>query len=109
MVRKRAGLNTDPYLDEVSANSADFKTLLENERRIELCFTGERFHDLRRWKNIVNIEDVKGVKITKNTDDTFSYQNIDVERRNYEAKNYYLPLPYSELLINTNLKQNQGW
>ena len=109
MVRQRAGLNSDPYLDEVSANSADFKTLLENERRIELCFTGERFHDLRRWKNIVNIEDVKGVKITKNTDDTFSYQNIDVERRNYEAKNYYLPLPYSELLINTNLKQNQGW
>ena len=32
-----------------------------------------------------------------------------VEERAYEAKNYYLPLPYSELLLNSNLKQNQGW
>ncbi|QXP66360.1 RagB/SusD family nutrient uptake outer membrane protein [Polaribacter sp. AHE13PA] len=108
-IRQRAGLSTDPYLDISAANQSDFRNLLKNERRIELCFAGERFHDLRRWKDIDNIEDIKGVKISKNSDDTFSFENIDVERRNYEAKNYYLPLPYSELLINTNLKQNQGW
>lgn len=108
-VRKRAGITTDGYLDAVSANNSDFRALVKNERRIELCFTGERFHDLRRWKDIVNTEDIKGVKITKNTDDTFLYENIQVEKRNYEVKNYYLPLPYSELLLNTNLKQNQGW
>ncbi|MDO7172350.1 RagB/SusD family nutrient uptake outer membrane protein [Mariniflexile sp. AS56] len=108
-VRQRAGLFFDPYLDEVSTTQSDFRTLLKNERRIELCFTGERFHDLRRWKDIINTENVKGVKITKNTDDTFSYENVDVERRVFEAKNYYLPLPYAELLLNKNLKQNQGW
>ncbi|MFB9057864.1 RagB/SusD family nutrient uptake outer membrane protein [Mariniflexile ostreae] len=108
-VRQRAGLSTDPYLDIVATNQTDFRNLVKNERRIELCFSGDRFHDLRRWKDIVNTEDVKGVKITKNSDDTFSFENIDIERRNYEAKNYYLPLPYNELLINNNLKQNQGW
>ncbi len=109
MIRKRAGFTTDPYLDAVSINSSDFRKLVKNERRIELCFTGERFHDLRRWNDIANTEDVKGVKIMKNSDDTFSYQDIDVEKRHYEAKNSYLPLPYTELLINSNLKQNQGW
>lgn len=108
-VRKRAGLSSDPYLDIAATNSTDFTKLLRNERRIELCFTGERFHDLRRWKEVVNTENVNGVKVTKNVDDTFSYQTIEVEKRLFEAKNYYLPLPYSELLLNSNLKQNQGW
>ncbi len=108
-VRKRAGLSTDPYLNSAAANSVDFSKLVKNERRIELCFTGERFHDLRRWKEIVNTESVKGVKVIKNADATFSYQNIVVEKRAFQAKNYYLPLPYAELLLNSNLKQNQGW
>ncbi|MDO5968718.1 RagB/SusD family nutrient uptake outer membrane protein [Flavivirga aquimarina] len=108
-VRQRASLFSDPYLDEASMNQSDFRNLVKNERRIELCFTGERFHDLRRWKDITNIENLNGVKITKNPDDSFSYNNIEVERRNYETKNYYLPLPYDELQLNKNLKQNQGW
>ena len=108
-IRLRAGLSSDPYLNTAAADVNLFKDLLKTERRIELSFTGERFHDLRRWKEIVNIEDLKGVKITKNNDDTFSYQNITVEERGYQNKNYYLPLPYEELLLNNNLKQNQGW
>ncbi|WP_194767041.1 RagB/SusD family nutrient uptake outer membrane protein [Tamlana sp. I1] len=109
MVRKRAGLLVDPYLDNAASNNSDFRDLVKNERRIELCFSGERFHDLRRWNDIANTNDVKGVKVIKNTDGTFSYQSIDVERRQYETKNSYLPLPYAELLVNNNLKQNNGW
>ncbi|MEP3838662.1 MAG: RagB/SusD family nutrient uptake outer membrane protein [Algibacter sp.] len=108
-VRSRAGINTDNYLNEVSASQSDFRALLKNERRIELCFTGERFHDLRRWKDITNIEDLEGVQISKNSDDTFTYNTIEVERRSFETKNYYLPLPYDELQLNKNLEQNQGW
>lgn len=108
-IRQRAGLFTDPYLDEVSTSQSDFRAFLKNERRIELCFTSERFNDLRRWQDIVNTEDIRGVRINKNTDDTFTYNEIEVEVRTYENKNYYLPLPYDELLINSNLKQNQGW
>lgn len=108
-VRQRAGLFIDSYLDLAAANQSSFRDLVKNERRIELCFSGERFHDLRRWTDIENTEGIKGVKITKNTDDTFSYESIDVERRNFSDKNYYLPLPYNELILNSNLKQNKGW
>lgn len=108
-VRLRAGFTTDTYLATAALTQTDFRSLVKNERRIELCFAGERFHDLRRWKDIVNTQNIKGVKIIRNIDNGFEYQSIDVERRNYETKNYYLPLPYSELILNTNLQQNQGW
>jgi hypothetical protein len=110
-IRIRAGhsASDDPYFDAMTTTYEDFKTLLKNERRIELCFSGERFHDLRRWEDITEIESIKGVNIVKNDDNTFTYEEIDVETRAYEDKNYYLPLPYTELLLNENLKQNKGW
>lgn len=108
-VRSRAGITSDPYLTSIQNDVDSFKALLKNERRIELCFTGERFHDLRRWKEIDEIENIKGTQITKQNDGSFIYNEIDVEERAYAQKNYYLPLPYTELLLNTNLKQNQGW
>ena len=109
-VRRRAGISPDPYLDAMSLSRDDFRQLVRNERRIELSFMGgERFHDLRRWMEIDVMENVKGVKVTRNEDDTFGYEEIAVENRVYEAKNYYLPIPYEELLLNANLEQNQGW
>lgn len=108
-IRLRAGLFIDPYLTSIQGDVNQFKEFVRNERRIELCFTGERFHDLRRWKEIDNIENIKGTKVTKEQDGSFTYQEIDVEERAYDVKNYYLPLPYTELLLNTNLEQNAGW
>ncbi len=108
-IRQRAGHNTDPYLDEAATDQNSFRLLLKNERRVELCFAGERFHDLRRWKDIINTSDVQGVVITPTGENSFEYSQIEVEARDYEPKNYYLPLPYDELLINKNLQQNQGW
>jgi len=108
-IRQRAGLFSDPYLNDVSTDSNSFRTFLKNERRIELCFTGERFHDLRRWKDILNIEDVKGVKIRKDENDVLSFEDIVVEKRGYSNKNLYLPIPYTQVILNPNLKQNIGW
>ncbi len=109
LVRQRAGISPDPYLDAVSLSEDDFRELIRNERRIELCFSGERFHDLRRWKVIDTMDNVRGMKIIRNDNDTFSYEEISVEDRVFEEKNHYLPLPYEELLLNVNLEQNQGW
>lgn len=105
-----AGLTTDPYLDEV-ANSGEtaFDALVKNERRIETCFEGMRFYDLRRWTT--NIADLNkaahGVNIIKNTDNTFTYSKVEVEQRNF--KSAYLPIPYSEIMKMSNLVQNEGW
>jgi hypothetical protein len=108
-IRQRANYFVDPYLDEVSTNQTDFRNFVKNERRLELAFTGERFHDLRRWKDLLNIEDLKGVKITKDENDVISFENIVVEKRGYSNKNLYLPIPYTQVILNSNLKQNAGW
>lgn len=100
----------DPYLDEVaSSGSYNFDILVKNERRIETCFEGMRFFDLVRWSTKLTDlnQAVHGVRILKNEDNTFSYQTVEVEQRNF--KSAYLPIPYSEILKMSNLVQNEGW
>jgi hypothetical protein len=50
-IRQRAGVGgaTDPYLEECAADKDRMRALIRNERRLELCFEGFRFWDLRRW------------------------------------------------------------
>lgn len=104
------GLTVDPYLDEVANEGKEsFNSFVKNERRIETCFEGMRFYDLRRWTTDLTElnKAARGVKIIKNTDGTFSYQYIEVEPRTY--KSAYLPIPYDEILKMKSLVQNEGW
>lgn len=104
------GLTVDPYLDEVANEGKEnFSNFVKNERRIETCFEGMRFYDLRRWTTDLTElnKAARGVKIIKNTDGTFSYQYIEVEPRTY--KSAYLPIPYDEILKMKSLVQNEGW
>ena len=83
--------------------------LIRNERRIELCFENKRFWDLRRWKMPLN-ETVKGIMIDRNDEGELSYKVIDVEERKYDSSyQWYGPIPKSEVLKWSNLKQNKGW
>ena len=78
-IRKRAGITQpDNYLASITTKE-DMRTLIRNERRLELCFEGFRFWDLRRWKADLT-ETAKGVNITKNAT---SYTVVDVEPRAY--------------------------
>ena len=101
---------TDPYLDEVAANSTSFDNFLKNERRITTCFEGQRFFDMRRWTTTLDDlnKPVHGVGVIKNADGTFTYDlNKVVENRVYNSA--YLPIPYDEMLRMSNLVQNEGW
>jgi len=105
-IRKRAGVGTtngDPFLEQVKNNKDQMRQLIQNERRLELCFEGFRFWDLRRWKMDINVA-AKGVSISNNT-----YTEIPVENRLYEPFMYHGPIPYSEVLKYSNLTQNMGW
>ena len=106
LIRKRAmSITTDPYLDGITTKEA-MRTLIQNERRLELCFEGFRFWDLRRWGLPLN-EPVKGLYDNATG---AGYQIIDVEERAFnEEKHRYLPLPYNEIRKYTNLTQNAGW
>lgn len=105
-IRKRAGIgtsNNDAYLEQIKNNKDEMRTLIRNERRLELCFEGFRFWDLRRWTNNLN-ETALGVSIQNNI-----YTPIIVENRLYEDYMHYGPIPYSELLKYDNLVQNDKW
>ena len=119
-IRERAGLGTDEYgralaegdayLEECANDQTKMMNLIRNERRLELCFENKRFWDLRRWMLPLN-ETVKGVQIDRNEDTgALSYTIIDVEDRKFDnSYQLYGPIPKSEVLKWSNLKQNKGW
>jgi starch-binding outer membrane protein, SusD/RagB family len=103
------GIQTDPYLDEVSINASKFEEFIRTERRIETCFEGMRFYDLRRWTtNLADLNKaVRKAYITQTTNGTFNYDlTQELEKRSFSSA--YLPIPYDEIL-RTKLIQNEGW
>ena len=119
-IRTRAGLGTDEYgrqlpegdayLEECANDQTKMTNLIRNERRIELCFENKRFWDLRRWLLPLN-EPVMGMEINRNADTgELSYKIIEVEKRVFDnSYQCYGPIPKSEVLKWSNLKQNKGW
>ena len=104
-IRKRAGIadSGDPYLESIKSDKNKMRELIRNERRLELCFEGHRFWDLRRWKAPIT-EPAKGMSIIGKT-----HTPIEVEKRAFTDYMYHAPIPYSEILKFNNLIQNEGW
>ena len=101
-IRKRAGITQpDAYLATVTSKEK-MRELIRNERRLELCFEGFRFWDMRRWNLKLN-EPAKGAVLTDGV-----YSSVDVEERAYSDYMQYGPIPYSEVL-KFGFVQNQGW
>lgn len=100
-IRHRAGITDDAYLDECAGSKEKMRELIHNERRLELCFENFRFWDVRRWKEKL---DVAARGYDASTGEVFY-----VENRNYKDYMIYCPIPYSEILKYSNLKQNKGW
>lgn len=88
--------------------NSDFWNRYENERMVELAFEGHRFWDLRRWKEGSKLSSIIEMKITKNTDGTYTYNRV-TKPRTWDDKMYFFPIPQSEIMKNPNLKQNPGW
>lgn len=103
-IRKRAGIKQpDNYLASITTKEA-MRTLIRNERRLELCFEGFRFWDLRRWKEDLT-QPAKGINIAGTT-----FSVVNVEERKYDNSfMIYGPLPKNEVLKYNALIQNEGW
>jgi hypothetical protein len=110
LIRVRAGIpSADPYLKTtVATDPALFRNLVRNERRIEMCFEGSRFWDIRRW-NLVNTmkETAKGMSIINNGG-VKTYTTVNVDTRRFSDYMIYPPVPYAEV-IKAGLIQNNGW
>ena len=109
-IRQRAGITDNTYLDECATSQAAMRELIRNERRLELCFEGHRFYDLRRWQVDLSKlnETTTGMEISQQNG-ALVYKRIDVDTRNYASYQYYGPIPYTEVLKYDNLEQNEGW
>lgn len=85
------------------------RELIRKERFVELCFEGQRWFDLRRWmKGDILGGTLRGVQITK-TDASFTYAPYDMEKRIFENKMYFYPIPQSELNKLSQWVQNPLW
>ena len=102
-IRERAGIEQpDNYLSSMN-NTEDMRSLIRNERRLELCFESFRFWDLRRWKEDLTVP-AKGVQIENGT-----YTYFNVEERAYDNEYmHYGPIPDKEI-TKFNFIQNYGW
>ena len=113
MLRKRAGIEAgDDGLYGVPANATkeEMRELIYNERRVEMAFEEQRYFDIRRWRLAENIfaSPVKGLTIT-NRDGMLNYAETALLNVQWDNKRYLYPIPYSEVLKNSNMIQNPQW
>ena len=79
-IRNRAKVGTnngDPYLEECAQSQDMMRELIRNERRLELCFEGFRFWDLRRWKVALNKLSETAVGTNK-VNNVQTYPNVEI-------------------------------
>jgi hypothetical protein len=138
-IRARAGIEPGDDgmygLDE-NMTREEMRTALLDEKRIEFCFEGQRFWDLRRhrllselngmhkygiWATLKSGIDVMDARQRANEytlmPDEFDYEVVDLWIRNtageaamYTPDSYYFfPIPLSEIEKNPNLEQNKDW
>ena len=78
----------------------------ERERLVELAFENHRFWDVRRWKKGPKyFSKVEGATISS----TMQLTRTTLNRRAWDNKYYFYPIPQTEIKKNPNLTQNPGW
>ncbi len=117
-LRQRAGI--DPGSDglyglKANMTVAEMREIIRTERRVELAFEDQRWHDIRRWKiaMVTNNQFNKVMKITRSgTSPNFVYTYTvteSVRRHNFRPEMYLLPIPDDEIRKMPAMKQNPGW
>ena len=113
-IRGRVGL-PDTSGADLNTVMADIK----HERMVELAGEGQRFWDLRRWKDaveVINQKNFHGCWITKNPDDSFTYKQVSCDGagmiHTFLPSYYAFALPTSEITNNNLISpsdNNPGW
>ncbi len=117
-VRERAREGNDAVLPDVTATGEDLLDAIYQERRVELCAEGHRFHDLVRTGRLEKELKIDGYKVkaalTKEADGsvtvTDSGEPIFKATNLQMPKNIFFPIPQSEV-DNTGglIEQNPGY
>ena len=124
IIRDRAYV---PHIEDVWSDASIARTpgkhltkdglrdIIQQERRIELAFEGERNYDVRRWllADKYFSGSVMGWMVDEADRNKFYNNNkgpIPVQQRSFITPRDYLhPIKYGEITVNSNLVQNPGW
>jgi hypothetical protein len=119
-VRHRAGLDIDSDLVSTWSSYSNnpnkpltkngMRSIIQQERMIELALEGHRYWDIKRWKLADDYfnRPIKGWNIFKSDVESF-YEVKNIFSRKYLKRDYLWPISQNELLRNPNLVQNPGW
>lgn len=113
MIRSRAGV---PNL-QAGLSQSEMRNHIRLERRLELAFEGHRYFDVRRWKVPETPENHQGgafygMNMDKGTSLSsvdFYQRTVAINRAQWNRKNYFWPIPQSEIDRNKVLVQFPGY
>lgn len=94
-VRARTGVNMPAVVQSKYNTKELLRQYIRDERRVELAMEGLRYFDLKRWK--IAEAKLNGVK------------TVGAQPMLFLPKNYYLPLPQSEIDRNPKMVQNKDY
>ena len=119
-VRERAGISS---VEDAWGNASisatlnkhttqdGFREIIRQERLIELSFEGNRYNDIRRWKQAEQYFNSPVFGWSVDETSVSGYYNItQVGIRSFNSpRDYFHPISINEITINPNLTQNLGW
>ena len=119
-VRERAGIsNVEDAWGNASISATlnkhttqdGFREIIRQERLIELSFEGNRYNDIRRWKQAEQYFNSPVFGWSVDETSVGGYYNItQVGTRSFNSpRDYFHPISINEITINPNLTQNLGW
>lgn len=117
-VRARAGLEgVVESWRKYAANPDKPKTkngmrdIIQRERKIELAFEAQYHWDTRRWKTAPRELNrlIQGWTINENEVEAYYRLSTIYTQRFYSPRDYFMPIPESDIIKNPQLVQNPGW
>ena len=117
MVRERAGLNGvveswQKYSNQPTKPStkSGMREIIQRERNVELACEGPYYWDSHRWKTAQKEQNrlIQGWNV-KASDVADYYTVATVYTQTFSYKNYFAPIPESDIVRNPQLVQNPGW
>ncbi len=116
----------DACLNEVRTRARlPYKTAtleaIKLEKRLELCSEYTRYQDIIRWGEAESLMKNQGSTTPLLTNKAssasepdnvvveYKQYNTDPSRYGFKSKHYLLPIPATEIRLNPNMVQNEGW